>query len=408
MRDLVKLMQSFLGIYTEDYCNENNLFIIYDEHHITPEYKTRKVISLHEDIIETDLNFILGEFQSLKVDGEKDEKLNKILKENNWNSLKDLIILQGLILGTTGIKVGRDKGGNIKIGLVNLIKDDLEQVLNSNGETQGWLLKYRIKNKNLSSVQVEEYFGKDFYWRKVNDKYEVPPIVNNYGIPWLFVIRNKPSLNHDFLGIGEWENYRQTVDEINSSYSRMSAIEDIYASPKFIVSGVANVQIEKKDKVWVIPNENGDIKILEYQGNVMDSILSKIEHLEQNLRNKAPELMLNDLGNISGYALRLKMQKLEKKINKLRDTYFSEFKKVFALIYKMETGTEKEFNIEYSSDLVIPKNEEELMKKVTTLRGLGAISLQTALSELNYDYEEEQRLIRKENSNIPLDSDITE
>jgi len=46
--------------------------------------------------------------------------------------------------------------------------------------------------------------------------------------------------------------------------------------------------------------------------------------LENSLKQKAPELMLNDLGNISGYALRLKMQKLEKKILKLRNTYFLE------------------------------------------------------------------------------------
>ena len=400
MRDLLQLMQSYLGIYTERYCLENNLFISYDEKTQRPEYMTRKIISLHEDIIDTDLNFIFGENQQILVDNEYSDILEEILYENDWNSLKDLIVFQGLVLGTTGVRVGRDSQGKIRIGFVNLLKHDLERVLDDDGDTFGWYLRHKVDGKT-----IEEYFGKDKYWRRIDDVL-VFETSNDYGIPWLFIIANKPSLNHDFLGIGEWEAYRQTVDEINSSLSRMAAIEDIYATPRFIVTGAASIQVKKEDRLWALPNEAGEIKILEYQGNILDSILRKVEMLENSLKQKAPELMLNDLGNISGYALRLKMQKLEKKILKLRNTYFRKFEEMFGLVYQMATGFDYN-EIYYTSDLVIPANEEELMKKLTTLRAMGLVSTKTVLTELGYDFDEEQELLKDEDMFINPNSPIT-
>jgi hypothetical protein len=334
------------------------------------------------------------------VDNEHSDVLEEILYENEWNKLKDLIVFQGLVLGTTGVRIGRDSQGKIRIGFVNLLNHELERELDEDGDTFAWRLRHRVDGK-----MIEEYFGKDRYWRKVDDVL-VFETSNDYNVPWLFIIANKPSLNHDFLGIGEWENYRQTVDEINSSYSRMAAIEDIYASPRFLVIGAQSIQVKKEDRLWALPNESGDIKILEYQGNVLDSILRKVEMLENSLKQKAPELMLNDLGNISGYALRLKMQKLEKKILKLRNTYFRKFEEIFGLIYEMATGRDYD-TIYYSSDLVIPANEEELMKKLTSLRAMGLISSKTLLTELGYDFDEEQELLREEDMFIPPDTQIT-
>jgi len=124
------------------------------------------------------------------------------------------------------------------------------------------------------------------------------------------------------------------------------------------------------------------------------------------LKQKAPELMLNDLGNISGYALRLKMQKLEKKILKLRNTYFRKFEEMFGLVYQMATGKDYD-TIYYSSDLVIPANEEELMKKLTSLRAMGLVSTKTVLTELGYDFDEEQELLKDEDTFINLNAPIT-
>ena len=81
MRNLLQLMQSYMGIYTESYCLENNLFISYDEKTQRPEYMNRKIISLHEDIIDTDLNFIFGENQQILVDNEYSDVLEEILRE---------------------------------------------------------------------------------------------------------------------------------------------------------------------------------------------------------------------------------------------------------------------------------------------------------------------------------------
>lgn len=394
---LQNLMDSFVGNYTEDYCKNNGLFLAYDDKGIL-EHKTRQIVSYHEDIIETDLNFILGEYQELTSENKDVDKIESILNENKWRTkIQSLVILQGLILGATAWKVGRDEKGNIKIGIVSLLKNKIIPIYDSD-EIVAWKLKYNIQEgegDKIKDKKVIEYFGKDAYKKWIDDDL-IMDIPNKYDIPWLFWVQNKQTIDNSIYGKGEWENYRNTVDEINSSYSRISRIEDIYADPHYLVSGSTNIDIKKEHKVWANPNENGDIKILEYQGNVMDSILSKIEHLEQSLRDKAPELMLNDLGNISGYALRLKMQKLEKKIHKLRSTYFSSFKDFFKLIYKMQTNHNQDIEIEYTSDLPIPVNEEELMKKLMTLHSLGGVSLQTLVNELGYNYKEEEKLIEKE------------
>lgn len=111
MKDFKELMRSYLGDYSEDYCKRHALFYAVKIDG-SVSHKTRQIISIHEDVINTDLNFILGEYQTISVDG-KDRtavnRLEEILEANEWDSMKRLAIIQGLVLGTTAIKIGRDE-----------------------------------------------------------------------------------------------------------------------------------------------------------------------------------------------------------------------------------------------------------------------------------------------------------
>ena len=47
------------------------------------------------------------------------------------------------------------------------------------------------------------------------------------------------------------------------------------------------------------------------------------------------------------------------------------------------------------------------MKKLTTLRAMGLVSTKTVLTELGYDFDEEQELLKDEDTFINLNSPIT-
>ena len=394
------LMISFFGIYSENYIKNNGLFIVYDKDK-NIKFKTKNVTNYSEDIILTDLAFIFGEYQTITSDNpEAVEVLTEILKNNNWDKFKYLATLQGLILGTTAFKVGLDEFGNAKFELVKLLDCNLKPVYQGN-DFMYWHLKSRYKDSDNSFYEIEEYFSKEFY-RRYEDGKLVIDIPNRYGIPWLFVIPNRPSLTHDWRGKSEWDRYRNIIDEINSKYSKMSRIEDTFADPKFIGKGITDAEeLKLSDKMWFVADPNADIKVIEIQGNVLQHMLNGADKLEAILKDQAPELILNNIDGISGRALQQKLTKLEKKIKTLRETYFNAFKQLFGLLYEMQTGNKVKFK--YTADSVLPTDDENLLNKLAMLDSMGIISKETIATELGYDYQEEMEKIAKEQSFAGVD-----
>lgn len=392
MKNYRELFDLFYGDYNERYCKDKHLFIDYDS---AGDIKniTRSLVDYAFEIIMTDYSLVFGKQFDILVEDEKAQQiLDEISKRSNLQTLVRLFVMQGLILGDSAMKVGRDDNGDVRVGFVNLLNGTLNYKMQY-GQVVEWIYEYDQPHEN-AFVHVKEVYGKDRI-TIYRDGIPILDIPNRYGEFWLVHVANLPSLKDPVWGDSELERIGDTIDEMNSTLSRISAIEDIYAKPRIIASGIQDISnLRQEHNVWATP-EQADLKILEYQGDIIPSLLKKYEILENYLRNKCPELILNDLGNVSGYSLRLKLSKLIKKVENYRTVYFEGIKKVCKLALKMSSGIDTDVNIVV--DPVLPADELQDLSKLTTLLSLNIVSKQTVAELLGYDFEKEKKRIEEEN-----------
>lgn len=410
MKSFQELINVFFGTYTEAYCKANDLFVAYKKDGATIKAKTRMIENFQQELVKIDAGYIIGGWQEYIVDdetGNAKRLLLDILKDNNWEAEQLKIILQGLILGTTAFRVGKDMSGAVRISHIPIAA----ALISRFGD--GWIIETSVED-NGHMAMLREISTSQFYHRERNGVFEFQADISSYGIPFISVISNRPTIDPNFSswqGEPEWRTIQPQLDEINSSYSRLSMIEDRYANPLLVIKGIndtSDSEIKKDSNVLYLP-EGSDISFLEYQGNILSPCLEKIRELKQSVKNKCPELILQDLTAVnSGYALKIRLQSLKRKISTLRTTYFSVFEKYFNVLLKMATGND--YAISIKAEDVIPEDTETLLKEHIALRGLGILSDRTIAESLGYDYDEEQEEIAKEvlNPNKTQEEEKTE
>lgn len=396
MKSFQELINVFFGTYTEAYCKANDLFVAYKKDGSTIKAKTRMIENFQQELVKIDAGYIIGGWQEYIVDdetGNAKRLLLDILKDNNWEAEQLKIILQGLILGTTAFRVGKDMSGEVRISHIPIAS----ALISRFGD--GWVVETNVED-NGHMAMLREISTSQFYRRERNGVPEFQADISSYGIPFISVIPNRPTIDPNFSswqGEPEWRTIQPQLDEINSSYSRLSMIEDRYANPLLVIKGIndtSDLEIKKDSNVLYLP-EGSDVSFLEYQGNILSPCLEKIRELKQSVKNKCPELILQDLTAVnSGYALKIRLQSLKRKISTLRTTYFSVFENYFNVLLKMATGND--YAISIKAEDVIPEDTETLLKEYIALRGLGILSDRTIAESLGYDYDEEQEEIAKE------------
>jgi len=386
-----QLWELFYGEYDLKYCQERNLFYELKKDGSTIKHITKSLVDYPFEIISTDLSMIFGP-EIRYIDENNDtatEKLKVLHEDNNFDELARLAVLQGLILGNTALKVGRDDRQRVRVGLVNFLRGDVDFVMDA-GTIIEWKYKYSVPDGN-STVNVEERYRKDRTIIDIGGNIKEAP--NAYGEFWFKHAANMPSLNSDVWGDSELERFADTVDEMNSYLSRIGAIADIYAKPRIIARKLMNPEsLQATDNLWAIDAE--DISILEYQGNVIPSLLATYDRLENYLRNKCPELIMNDLGQIAGYALKLKLSKLIRKIENYRNVYFPFLESVSNLMLKMDGVAEP--NVKIHAQPVIPSDEVEDIQKWMQLVSMNLVSKETAAEALGIDWKQEKKKIEME------------
>ena len=379
----------YSGKYTESYCAAHDLFVAYDSKN-NLVHITRPIIDYQVEVANTDMYFVTSGWQDIESDDEVAKKrIQEILEENSFEQKLRFFVLQGLIFGDTAMKVGKDDQGHVKFDVVRL-RDGILDFEMQNGQITAWT--YRELYQRGNQEPYVERFGIDSYERTQGDSV-IARIPNVYGVPWLFHVANAPSIDYPVWGISEIKKIQGAIDEMNSTLSRISAIESIYADPHFLITGARKGNMEREQKAWFVP-EGADIRILEYRGNVIPAMLEKYDRIEKNVRDKTPELILNDLGNISGYALRLKLTKLRQKISSYRQVYFTALENMFNLLYKMDSGKDVQFKIE--AEDIIPEDSVALAQYLLPLMESEIISKETVTEELGFNYNEEQERIQKE------------
>lgn len=387
-------LELFYERYGESYCESNKLFIVKNKKGQVTQI-TRPLVDYADEIVSTDYILITGTKMHIESENQKvAELLNEYMSTAEFNNVWNLYVLQGLILGDTFLKFAIDDEGVPVLSVARLDNAVIKYVPTFNTVSM-WIVEYKAYNEQGEVVYVREEYSKDRIRILIDDEV-VKDIDNPYGDFWFIHVINKPSLRNNFFGESELNIVYKTIDEINSTLSRMSAIEDIYANPKLVVAGLRDTNsLKKEENLWAI-NENASISILEYKGDILPSMLEKVKFLEDYLKSKNPELMLSHVKESTGYALKLKLLKLVKKIETYRKNYFTGLKRALKLILKYY-GIEDDFKI--VTDEIIPNDVLEDVQKFAQLKNMGIISKRTIAERLDINYDLEQKRIKKEEAN---------
>ncbi len=385
----------FYNGYDLDYCKQRGLFYITDKLG-NVKYITKTFVDYAHEIISTDFTLILN--SNVKVqskDADLEEFLNNYVSTIDFQNFLNKYIMQGLVLGDTLIRFDIDNDGKPLLTVPNLTETRLSY-FKEGLKIVGWAIEYpTIIDDQYVNVR-EEYFENGVNYYLNGDLVNTVPYDKNEAF-WLIHVINQPSLFWDVWGSTDLENIYEAIDEINSTFARMAAIEDIYAKPKIIASGMRDFNVMKEsDNVWLI-NDNAEIQILEYKGSILPSMLDKIKFLEDYLKSMMPELLLANLRELTGYALKLKLVKLIMKINTYRRNYFGGLKKALTLVAKHSGFKEPVF--EFVLNDVIPNDEFQDVNRYAQLISMGIVSKKTVTDKLGFNYEVEQQNISKERSN---------
>lgn len=383
--------------YTPEYCDERKLFIVRDKQgHI--KYMTKAYVDFAQEVINTDYVLILGTKLAIRSPFPDLELfLNEYINQPSFGVLLEKFIMQGLILGDTVLRFSLDTNGAPVLDLVNLV-DTRISYFKEGFRVVGYAIEYQTYfDGELSNVREEYYYNGVKYI--IDGQEHVVPHEDN--MLWLIHVANRPSLFYDVWGESDLEQIYEAIDSINSTFARMDAIEDIYAKPRLIASGLREFNFREQDNVLAI-NENASIQILEYRGQILPAMLDKVKFLEQYLKEVMPELLLSNLRELTGYALKLKLIKLIKKIETYRRAYFTGLKHALTLVAK-HSGFEQ-IKFDFVLDDVVPSDEMQDVNKLLLLVSAGLLSKRSAAEKLGIDYAlEEQRMEMEFNKEVPTD-----
>jgi hypothetical protein len=387
-------LKLFYDRYDESYAETNKLFIVRNKKKEVIQM-VRSLVDYADEIVTTDYILITGVNMHIEsVNKEVADLLNDYLQTTEFSNVWNLYVLQGLILGDSFLKFAIDDDGVPTLSVARLDNTVVKYVpsFNSIGK---WIIEYQAYNEAGEVVQVREEYTKDRV-RIIIDDEVAKDVPNDLGDFWFIHTINKPSLRHKFFGETELLVIYNTIDEINSTLSRMSAIEDIYANPKVIVSGLRDASsLKKEENIWAL-SDSADISILEYKGDILPSMLEKVRFLEEYLKSKNPELMLSSVRESTGYALKLKLLKLVKKIETYRKNYFNGLKRALKLMLKYY-GIDDDFKI--ITDEIIPNDVLEDVQKFAQLRNMNIVSKRTVAERLGLNYDLEQKRLKEEDTN---------
>lgn len=153
-------------------------------------------------------------------------------------------------------------------------------------------------------------------------------------------------------------------------------------------------KIVRQDGNILYVGMQGDMRILEYAGNVLPQIIDFSKIVTEYIQNSLPELSLNkirDMGNLSGYAVSMHLADMVAKIEELRGNYADgiEYANSLALKARLKSNAPIE---EFQNDIVFePILPEDEMTKWAVNRqrlDLGIESKQSIMREEGYTEEE--------------------
>ncbi len=180
-----------------------------------------------------------------------------------------------------------------------------------------------------------------------------------------------PVIHIKHLDIGEsqglhtWHSIGAQVDAVNELASYLWLIMQRYGEPTMIASGPTKPdKLVRRDGNIIYTGMQGDLKILEYQGNILPQIITFSGIVTDYIQNGLPELSLNKIrdmgGNISGYAVSMHLADMVAKIDELRGNYADgiEYANSLALKARLKSNAPiEEFQNDIIFEPILPEDE---------------------------------------------------
>lgn len=224
---------------------------------------------------------------------------------------------------------------------------------------------------------VEEYSGEYKYFD------EVP------------VIQIKHIDIGEAYGLHTWHSIQAQMDAVNEIASYLWLILQRYGEPTLIASGPKKPEkIVRHDGNVIYVGMDGDLRILEYVGNVLPQIIEFSKIVTDYIQNSLPELSLNkirNLGNLSGYAVSMHLADMVAKIEELRGNYADGIEYANALALKARLKSKapvEEFQNDIIYQPILPEDEMSKWAVNKQRLDLGIESRRSIMREEGYTEEE--------------------
>lgn len=383
--------EEYLGDLGKQYVQDEKLF----KH-------MRQVFGYVTQCVDTDARFVMR--QRLSVDAE--EKFSRdiydVWERSNFQTEKYKLARFGSNLGDAYLILSDlGDGGRVVPRLIVANSEDMKLWRDPDDMTV--VLKarqsYVFIGKDGKSHRRDWLYFPDRVERYTDDKMD-------QGFPKPHPFGEVPVIHIKALDIGEayglssWHNVQRQLDQVNELGSYMNRILFRYADPTLIAVGMqpgAGVTIRKginEDNVYYLPTPEADLKILEYQGNVLPQVLEQIDRIGNNIQDQLPELSLSKIreqSGLSGYAVSLHTAELQAKISELRGNFADgiEWANALALrAIRRSSAPLEEFTNRVVYEPILPEDVLEKMQVWEAEKRLGIVSRKELLRRQGLSDEE--------------------
>ncbi|MBZ0252146.1 MAG: phage portal protein, partial [Candidatus Methylomirabilis sp.] len=200
--------------------------------------------------------------------------LDSVWRENKFQQLKYRIGRFGGVTGDVFLEPIREDG-RVRIELYDSEAVDVDYDPARGGAVRAATIGFR-NGEPFENREWEEYVrvltpeGVETYFDGKLDPERSGP--HGLGRVPLVHIRNL-DLGY-FYGRPSFHAILPALDQLNSMLSRVLAIADRYANPHLVATGCdASGLSHELDRVWTVHNEHGDLRFLEYKGDVLPALL---------------------------------------------------------------------------------------------------------------------------------------
>jgi len=294
----------------------------------------RKVFGFVTQTVDTDARLVMK--RQLRIKAEKEnfaDDIYDIWERSNIQAEKYKLVRYGANLGDAYLIVQDLSDGIGKVVPRIIVANSEDMYVEQDPDDQTNVLWARQSYTFIDERNVPH--TRDWlYWPDRVERYTDYKMDEGYPISHPF--NEVPVIHIKTLDIGEkwglcsWHNVQSQIDYVNELGSFANKIMLRYADPTLVGVGISpgtSIPIRRginSDNIYYLSNPESDLRILEYQGNVLPQMMDMIKEISANIKDQLPELSLTklrDSSQLSGYAVSLHLADLIAKVEELRGNF---------------------------------------------------------------------------------------